>query len=285
MEAAVTGVPLARRTSFKIGGTAREYHAPDSIEALRGVLRELHARREPPFILGGGANTLFPDGEYARPVVSTERLRLLEVEDTSVFAECGVPLNVLISRSVHDGLGGLEGFAGIPGTAGGAVAMNAGGAGWSFGDRVRELGLLPLDGGPPVRVRGSEVSWGYRTANLKGFVVAWVALDLEPADRAEIRARAREFLRKKAARQPLGIPSAGCIFKNPAGGAAGKWIEDLGLKGLRSGGAKVSEVHANFIVNDTGSARAEDVLKLVGEVRSRVERTYGVTLETEIVLA
>src|SRR6185436_12653343 len=116
MEAAETGVPLARRTSFRIGGTARMYHAPASIDALRSVLQELHARREEPFILGGGANTLFPDGEYARPVVSTERLRLLEVEDTTVFAECGVPLNVLISRSVREGLAGLEGFAGIPGT-------------------------------------------------------------------------------------------------------------------------------------------------------------------------
>jgi UDP-N-acetylmuramate dehydrogenase len=280
-----SGVPLATRTSFRIGGTAKEFYAPASIEELRSLLGLLHARREAPFILGGGANTLFPDGELTRPVVSTENLHGLEVDGSRIRAECGVRLNALIQTAIRRGLGGLEGFVGIPGTAGGAVAMNAGGGGWSFGERVRELALLPLDGGPLFRCKQSDVAWSYRSANLRDVVVAWVDLELEPDNPERMRLAAKGFMRRKAATQPLRLPSAGCIFRNPSGGSAGKWIDALGLKGLSCGGAKVSERHANFIVNPRGEARAEDVLHLVEEVRSRVERSYGVRLETEIVVA
>jgi UDP-N-acetylmuramate dehydrogenase len=142
---------------------------------------------------------------------------------------------------------------------------------------------MPFDGGPLLRVKGSDVAWSYRTACLKDAVVAWVVLGLVP-DRAELlKERARDLMRKKASSQPLGTPSAGCIFRNPARGSAGQWIDSLGLKGLSRGGARVSERHANFIVNESG-ARAEDVLFLVDEVRRRVEQSYGVRLETEIVV-
>jgi len=279
------GVLLSTRTSFKIGGVAREFHIPTTIEELRGLLRALHKRRVELFILGGGANTLFPDGEYQRPVVSTEKLRGLTIDGHRVRAECGVPLNVLINTAIRAGLAGLEGFVGIPGTAGGAVRMNAGGAGWSFGDRVLELGLLPLDGGPLEVVPGKDVAWGYRTCGINGFVVAHAVFDLTRETPAPIRERSVAFMKRKAATQPLRLPSAGCIFRNPEGSSAGKCIEQLGLKGLSRGGARVSERHANFIVNATGRARASDVLYLVEEVRSRVERELGVRLETEIVLA
>jgi UDP-N-acetylenolpyruvoylglucosamine reductase len=140
------GVSLAGRTSFKTGGTAREFHAPATIEGLEAALSSCARRGVRPFILGGGANTLFPDGEFIRPVISTEKLRWLEVDGSALVAECGVRLNYLIQTACRAGLGGLEGFVGIPGTAGGAVMMNAGGGGWSFGDRVEELGLLPIAG-------------------------------------------------------------------------------------------------------------------------------------------
>ncbi len=280
-----TGVCLAARTSFRIGGVAREFYAPASADELRSILRSLHERGVQPFLLGGGANTLFPDGEFAHPVISTENLRGLTVEGRKLRAESGVRLNVMIQTAMRAGLGGLEGLIGIPGTAGGAVCMNAGGAGWSFGDHVLELGLLPLDGGPIFCLKSSEVCWGYRTSHLKGCVVAWVTMDLTPDSPERLRERASTFMRKKVATQPLGIPSAGCVFRNPPGASAGRWIESLGLKGLSRGGAKVSERHANFIVNTTGCARATDVLMLVEDVRSRVERHFGVRLETEIVLA
>jgi UDP-N-acetylmuramate dehydrogenase len=279
------GVPLAGRTSFKIGGVAREFFAPASIEELRRLLGWLHSRGATPFVLGGGANTLFPDGELSRPVVSTENLRGIRTEGNRIHAECGVRLNVLIQEAIRRGLGGLEGFVGIPGTAGGAVAMNAGGSGWSFGERVSALTLIPLDGGRLFRLAGRDVPWSYRSSNLKGAIVAQVELDLQPGSRERLKSSARDLMRQKALTQPLNHHSAGCIFRNPAGGSAGKWIDALGLKGLSRGGARVSERHANFIVNPTGEARAEDVLFLVEEVRSRVERTYGVRLETEIVVA
>lgn len=279
------GVPLGRRTSFRIGGIAKEFYAPGTLDELKECLALVAARGRTPFILGGGANTLFPDGEFQRPVISTENLRRIDVEGRVIRAECGVRLTKLIQTAIRHGLEGLEGFVGIPGTAGGAVAMNAGGAGWAFGDRVRDLGLLRLDGGPHLELKGHEVPWSYRSANLKNWVVAWVTLDLAPGNAGDLRAAARELILKKSAAQPLADASAGCIFKNPPGVSAGRCIDQLGLKGLSRGGAKVSERHANFIVNESGSARAQDVLALLEDVRGRVEASFGVWLETEIVLA
>jgi UDP-N-acetylmuramate dehydrogenase len=249
------------------------------------LLEELAARGERPFILGGGTNVLFPDEDFSRPIISTERLGGLEVCGNLVRAQSGVRLGWLFQTAIRHGLGGLEGFTGIPGTAGGAVMMNAGGGGWNFGDRVREIGLFPISGGPMIRVQGSEVEWGYRRTSLQDFVVAWVSLELEPDDSSRLRERAGAFLRRKIQTQPLGESSAGCVFRNPPGQAAAKLIEELGLKGLSSGGAKVSERHANFIVNATGKARASDVVSLVEDLRTRVARTFGIRLETEIVMA
>lgn len=285
MNAAATGVLLSSRTSFKIGGSARELHTPTDLSQFQEVLRDCHLRGQRPFILGGGANTLFPDGEYQRPVISTEKLRDLKIEGNTLRAECGVRLNTLLQAALSAGLGGLEGFVGIPGTAGGAIAMNAGGAGWSFGDRVLELGLLPFDGGPLFRVKGSDVPWRYRSSGLSDVVVVWASFALTPDSPERLKNASVQLMRKKAAEQPLRLPSAGCIFRNPEGGSAGRWIDSLGLKGLSRGGARVSERHANFIVNATGRARAADVLGLLEEVRSRVERHFGARLETEIVLA
>lgn len=281
----LTDVPLAPRTSFRIGGVAKNFYAPSSLEELREALREIHARGERPFLLGGGANTLFPDDAYERPVISTELLRGLSIESGGLRAECGVRLNALIQSAIRSGLSGLEGFVGIPGTAGGAVMMNAGGAGWSFGDRVVELGLIPLDGGPMEQVSGADVPWRYRSVDIGARVVAWVRLALAPGDPADIRQAAVDFMIRKAKSQPLRFPSAGCIFRNPPGASAGQWIESLGLKGLTRGGARVSERHANFIVNASGSARAGDVVSLIEEVRERVHRSYAFRLQTEIVLA
>jgi UDP-N-acetylmuramate dehydrogenase len=277
-------VSLARRTTFRIGGTARECYQPATLDELGSVLETLGAERRRPFVLGGGANTLFPDGEFLGPIISTEKLRRIEVEGSSIFAECGARLNLLIQTGLRAGLAGLEGFVGIPGTAGGAVLMNAGGSGWSFGERVLELGLYPIGGGPLVRARGSDVRWAYRRADLGDHVVAWVRLGLVPGDAGRMKRSARDFMVRKARTQPLDEASAGCIFKNPLGGSAARLIDELGLKGLRRGGAEVSTIHANFIVNADGRATAGDVLGLIEDVRARVAEARGVLLETEIVL-
>jgi UDP-N-acetylmuramate dehydrogenase len=255
------------------------------VEELASLLGALGRRGVRPFILGKGANTIFPDGEYPRPVISTRALAGHRVEGETLRAECGVPLPSLIRIAMSRRLAGLEGFTGIPGTVGGAFAMNAGGAGWSFGERVLEAGVIPLGGGPVQVLRGSEVPWRYRSSGLEGVVVAWVRLGLEAGSPERMKDTARDFLRRKAETQPLNLRSAGCIFKNPIGGSAGRWIDALGLKGLSVGGACVSERHANFIVNSTGRATARDVLDLVALVRQRVQAAYGVVLETEVVVA
>jgi len=278
-------ISLARLTSFQIGGTASEFYAPGDLETFRRILHQLRIAGKTPFILGGGANTLFPDGEYTRPVIFTGKLRDLEISGNTLRAECGVRLNTLLRAALQNGLGGLEGLVGIPGTTGGAVMMNAGGSRFSFGDHVKELGLLPIDGAPLLRLRGNEVCWSYRNANVRGYVVAWVLLELWPDSLDKLRLRVQELMRLKNETQPLGLPSAGCVFRNPPGASAGRMIDSLGLKGMQQGGAKVSERHANFIGNANGSARSQDVVSLLKEVRNRVEMSFGVRLETEIVLA
>jgi UDP-N-acetylmuramate dehydrogenase len=235
-------------------------------------------------VLGGGCNTLFPDEPLRRPVICLERLRSLAIEGNLVRAGAGVRLDVLIRTASGAGLRGLEYFAGIPGTAGGAVWMNAGGAGHSFGDRVARVEVLSLASGQRRSIEGREIRWGYRSSRLEGLVVTAVDLLLEPDDTAKVRERAREFLRKKAAIQPLSSPSAGCVFKNPPEQSAGQLIERAGLKGLSEGEAVVSERHANFILNPRGKARARDVLLLLDRVRGTVEDMFGVRLETELVI-
>ncbi len=273
---------LSELTSIKIGGSAAEFCVPQTLEEFSQVLGDLQGRD--PFLLGGGCNTLFPDAEFSRPVISTAKLRNVEIDGTSVYAEAGVRIDLLIRQAITAGLAGLEGLVGIPGTVGGATAMNAGGHGGSFGDSLVELGLLPLDGSPLVRMNGSDVSWGYRSWNLEGYAVGWVRMELAHADEKELRGRARDYFLKKSRSQPLAQPSSGCVFKNPEGDSAGAIIERLGLKGLRHGGAIVSERHANFILNENGEASASDVLTLIQQVRERVHAECGIWLETEIVM-
>lgn len=277
------GVQLSTETSFQIGGLAGEFYQPRSVGELGTLLKGLGTQR--PFLLGGGCNTLFPDGSFGRPIVSTTSLRRVEVREGTICAEAGVRIDSLTRTAIECGLGGLENLVGIPGTVGGATVMNAGGAGWNLGDHVREIGVLGLQDGALERIGGDEVPWGYRSWNVEGRAVAWVVFDLVPVPTAELRKRARELFRGKRRSQPLGAPSAGCVFKNPPGRSAGALIDSLGLKGLRRGGAAVSERHANFIVNGEGRASCADVLALIEEVRARVEKAFHVRLETEIVVA
>ena len=279
-----SGMILANCTSFEIGGEAREYYVPGDTEELQQVCRLLSQEGRRPHILGGGCNTLFPDGPFRRPLISTEGLRRLEVAGRGIIAGTGVRMHVLIRTANEAGLGGLEHFIGIPGTVGGAVWMNAGGGGNSFGDRVARIEAVEVATGELRILEGSEIRWDYRTSHLDGLALASVELLLESAEPSVLRQKAKDHLRRKAANQPLQQPSAGCVFKNTPAGPAGVLIEKAGLKGVREGGAVVSQCHANFILNETGSASAQDVMTLVDRVRRRVEEVFGVRLETEIVI-
>ncbi len=278
-------VNLSERTTFRIGGKALEFYAPSSVRELRLISLELAAEGKSPFFLGGGANTLFPDGEYTRPVISMERFRTITREENCLTVGAGVRLGTLIRTAVRAGLGGLEVFVGIPGTCGGAIRMNAGGAGSSFGERVVELGVMPRGGGPVERLNGNAVSWGYRTTDLRDCVILWAKLKLEPDDVSSLRKHAGRVMQRKAAAQPYSSPSAGCVFRNPQGYHAGELIDRFGLKGLSCGGAQISERHANFIVNANGRATASDVKSLVATVSEVIQRNIGVRMQTEVVIA
>ncbi len=270
---------------MRVGGRAREFFSPSSAEELGEICRRLFAEGKTPFFLGGGFNTLFPDGEFTRPVISTEKMAGLSLSGGRILrAEAGVRWNALIHKAVQAGLSGLEYFAGVPGTAGGLAAMNAGGGGCSFGDRVIRVEGFRLPEVEFVEIPGDQVPWGYRSSGLGRFAITAVALELTPSDPSTLRGEAMRFLRYKASVQPLTSASAGCIFRNPPGDSAGILIERAGLKGTRRGGAVVSEQHANFIVNETREATAGDVRALIGLVVRRVRERFGVDLQTEVII-
>jgi len=274
--------PMARHTTFGVGGTVAYFVQPRSLEELAEVCRRAGETGMPLKVLGAGSNVLVADGHHPWVVVSTARLDHLERRGAELRAGAGVPLGRLLAAAGAWGLGGLEHLAGIPASVGGAVAMNAGGRAGAIGQRL--LGALVVERSGESRWLGQgEIRPGYRRSVVSdGFpLVVEVGLALEPEEPRRLAERRRRFLMAKKASQPLGARSAGCVFKNPPGRAAGELIDRAGLKGLAVGGAVVSHKHANFIVNRNG-ATASDVLALVALVRRRVRDAFDVDLELEI---
>jgi UDP-N-acetylmuramate--L-alanine ligase/UDP-N-acetylenolpyruvoylglucosamine reductase len=275
--------PLAPKTTLGVGGAADIWAEVGSAEDLAALAQWCAADGIPLRIMGGGSNLLVDDlgvrGVVAR--LTGAGFQRLEIDGPTMVAGAGAPLAALLRWCAESGFGGLEFLEGIPGTVGGAVRMNAGAWGGQIGDRVRWVRGLNRDGAP-FRLAASALAFGYREcAALADRIVLAVGLELAPAataesekKRAEIAAR-REWLR--------GLRSAGSIFKNPPGDAAGRLIEAAGLKGCALGGAAISTRHANVIVAESG-ARAGDVRALLEKTRIDVERRFGVKLQTEIVL-
>jgi UDP-N-acetylmuramate dehydrogenase len=264
------GEELSRHTTFRIGGPAWCLFFPTTVESFVEAISR--ARREgiPWYILGRGSNVLFPDTGFPGLVISTKSLVRIEATGDGVVAEAGAPLAALVPL-------GYGALAGIPGTVGGAVAMNAGTRQGEVGEYVVAVGVLGRDG-VPRRIPASACGFAYRSSRLKrlGLPVLWVELsrpesDVDPAQ--VIRARYS---------QPVELPSAGCVFRNPPDAPPAGWlIERAGLKGKRIGDALVSPRHANFICN-LGRAKAAEVLALMDLVRERVRRVFGVFLEPEL---
>ncbi len=266
---------------MKAGGRARFFAAPQSEEEAIFVVRALWRLGIPTIALGGGSNTLFVE-DYDGAVVVTRKLRGARVAGTTIRAAAGASLPGLVRLAERQGLGGFERFSGIPGTLGGAVFGNAGGpaGAGTVGERVRRARVLERDGRVRWRV-GDDLGLRYRGSDLEGCLVLGVDLALR-ADAAERLRRVRlETSERKGRTQPLDARSAGCTFRNPPGESAGRLIDELGLKGLRRGGAAVSALHANFIVNEAG-ATPGDVVALLEEVRARVLAARGIRLETEL---
>lgn len=273
---------LARHTSWRVGGKAACFYQPQDSDDLADFLAQLPPD-EPLFWLGLGSNLLVRDGGIRGTVICTSGMlgRITQPEADCLQVEVGVPCAKVARRSVAAGLTGAEFLAGIPGTMGGALAMNAGAFGgetWSLVQAVETI-----DRGGRRRWRdAAEFKVAYR--EVQGPVGEWflvAELRLQPGEGAAGTARVRALLDRRNRSQPTGMPSGGSVFRNPPGDYAGRLIEASGLKGLRVGGASVAEKHANFIVND-GGATAEDIESLIRQVIGLVEQRQGIRLIPEV---
>lgn len=231
----------------------------------------------PYFILGKGSNILFSDSGYRGIVISTARLTACNTSDSHLLADCGVPLSALISAANVGGNASLDFLAGIPGSLGGALAMNAGIKERSIGDIVEEITILSA-GGVLRSIDREACGFSYRTSLILRsrlpVLGARLSFDGKMYDREQLLAR-------RAATQPFGFPSAGCTFKNPIGRSAGELIERVGLKGFRVGMAKVSDIHANFIINLGGASSAE-IRRIIDIARQKVYKSFHILLDLEI---
>lgn len=274
--------PMSRHTSLRIGGPADLFVVCDTLAGLSDTLDVLAAEEIPFTTVGKGTNLLVADaGVRSAILLLGKEFKRHACEDGHIRAGAACVLAYLVQDAFSRGLGGLEFAVGVPGTVGGALAMNAGGRDAWIGS-VTESVTLFVPGRGLVRLRGDEISWGYRTSGLpsRGIIVEGV-LRLAPADPERIRLEMERSLKRRKSTQPLGSPSAGSSFKNPDGDSAGRLIEASGLKGTKLGGARVSEVHANFIVND-GGATAADVVGLMSKVRTTVRDAHGIELQPEV---
>lgn len=274
--------PLAPYTWLRVGGPAQFFVEPRSVEELAAVVRACHEQELKVRVLGDGSNLLVRDEGASGAVIHLPRelFSAVSVDGTTVRAQAGALLSHVVSQAVRAGLAGMEVLTGIPGTVGGALHGNAGGKGGDIGQFVREATVLTETGETLVR-DGDELAFAYRQSSLDDLVILDAAFELTPDDPDEIARRMRKIWITKKANQPLSHQSAGCVFKNPRGQSAGQLIDRAGLKGTRVGGAEVSDRHANFVVTQDG-AKAEDVLRLIDLMRSRVRERFGVELELEV---
>ena len=273
--------PLRKHTSWRVGGPADLFYTPTSIAELTSILAELPAAT-PVCWLGLGSNLLVRDGGIRGAVIATVSLpRALErLDERRVHASAGLACMLLAKRCVRWQLGPAAFFAGIPGTVGGALAMNAGAFGGETWTHVESVSTIDRRGVLRERLR-ADFEIGYRT--VRGAVDEWFlgATFRFEHDAASSMDAIKAMLARRNAAQPLGVPSCGSVFRNPEGDFAGRLIEQAGFKGRRIGGAMVSDKHANFILN-AGSATAADIEALIAEVRAAVERASGVRLELEV---
>ncbi len=272
--------PLKEYTSFRIGGPADVLVEPADVDDVVRLVTQTRTERLPIFVLGG-TNVLVRDKGIRGVVVSLEKLRRIKEEPEFVlYAEAGVGMPTLIGHAIRRSLAGLEWAAGIPGTVAGCVVMNAGTRLGEMKDSVKAVRVVSPKGAL-IDCPAEAITFGYRRAALPPGIVVGVWLQLRPGVKAEIEKVVKDYLHYRRETQPLTLPSAGCVFKNPLNDSAGRVVDAAGLKGASVGDAQVSTKHANFIVNQ-GHASSKDVLSLIKKVRTQVARTIGITLELEL---
>jgi len=280
-------VMLTGHTSLRVGGPVSCLLRPLNLAGLQTAVQVLNTNHHPYFILGRGTNILVRDGGSRAAAISLESgFSQIEHLDSAgrVKVGAGMRLNRLLRFCLKEALSGLEFIAGIPGSVGGALRMNAGTHAGEMAD-VCEAVLLLLSDGGLSRLSGSQLRFSYRSLELPpNSVVLEAEFSLTPSSREHIRDKIRALLNTRKDKQPWRLPSAGSVFKNPEGDYAGRLIEQCGLKGTRRGGAEISPGHANVIVNN-GGASAEDVLALMRVMYRAVKTEFGVSLEPELLLA
>ncbi len=274
--------PLARMTTFRVGGPADLFLEPANVEELTATVAYLRSIEVPFIVLGNGSNVLVSDEGYRGAAISLERgFRGATYADGIVDAGAGMRLATFVDFCISHGRGGVEMLAGIPGTLGGSVIMNAGAYGGEISTSLLDVTVL-RDGAVRV-LPATACGFRYRGSDLRADIVLSARFALPEGDPSVLRARRKELLQKRNAAQPTRLPNAGSIFKNPEGMFAAKLIQECGLKGFRSGGAEVSDLHANFIVGQPG-VTARDILTVINHVRRTVHAATGVVLELEILL-
>lgn len=274
--------PMKEHTFFKIGGPAKYFVEPKDGPELKSLLSSIKRYNMPLLVIGGGSNILVNDKGLRAIVLclNSPIFKKISFQGNHVFVASGASLSQVLRLAQKQGLSGLEFLSGIPGRVGGALAMNAGIPEKNIGDLVEEVSVIDYNGNIK-NLNKKEIKFGYRTSNFSKYIILSARLRLIKKDKQEIKNRIKRYLNHRKLTQDLSWSSAGCIFKNPKGVSAGKLIDLCGLKGKRIGGACISRIHANFILN-LGHARARDVLKLMDLAKKEVKKKFNVSLEPEI---
>lgn len=277
------GEPMSRHTTFRVGGPADYFVEPENTAQLMAVLGLCSSFDMPFYLLGNGSNLLVGDGGYRGVMIALgDAWSGMSVDGNWIHAGAGATLAAAARLACRHALTGLEFAAGIPGTIGGAVVMNAGAYGSEMAAVLRGARVLTPEG-KVLALSADQLELGYRKSCIlrKHYVVLEVDLELQPGEEKAIRQRMEELAIQRRTKQPLEYPSAGSTFKRPEGYFAGKLIQDAGLRGFAVGGAQVSEKHCGFVINRSG-ASAADILELCRQVQKRVRQQFGVELELEV---
>lgn len=279
----LTDEPMDKHITFRVGGNADFYVIPHSIDEVKELVGMLKSCNYPYYILGNGSNMLIGDKGYRGAIIKLyKNMSDIQIEGNIVTAQAGALLSKLAACCCEESLEGLEFAAGIPGTLGGAVVMNAGAYGGEMKDVLLSVTVLD-DNGEIIELNNEQLELGYRSSIIskKGYIVLEAKLKLKNGNSEEIKNKIEQLRKKRIEKQPLEYASAGSTFKRPEGYFAGKLIMDSGLKGRCIGGAKVSEKHCGFIIN-TGNATAKDIKELIEFAAETVYEKFGVKIETEV---
>jgi UDP-N-acetylmuramate dehydrogenase len=277
-----TNYPLAKDTWYGLGGPADYFIRPETVEQLKTIARRCNENDIPIYVLGFGSNLLISDDGLRAAVIKleAEKFAQTQFDGEQLTAWAGAKLSELVLTCVKKGLSGIEALTGIPGSIGGAVRMNAGGNFGDIGAAIETVTLMDSQGDIFEKSK-PELVFDYRSTNITAQFILNATLKLASADPEQIMRTVKEIWIYKKNSQPLNTRNCGCVFKNPRGVSAGALIDRTGLKGLRIGGAVVSEKHANFIIAEKG-CKSRDIVRLIDAIKERVKEQFGIELELEI---